>query len=258
MQHPSLPDHARHDATLIAGHAAGDLSDMERARAEALLSSCDACGQLRRDLVAIAAATRSVPAPASRTRDLRLTAEQADRLRRGSWLRGFLRPFAAASSPLRPMAAAFTSLGIVGLLVGVTMSGVPASSPATSAERDNAFAPMATAAGVGGGAAENHQAGPSERTVLQAAADASHDRATVDDKSTIRFDALSTASEPSEAAAVGGKPAVTSAGGDGASRAPANAAQPPQPTSMLIGGSLALIGVGLLLFGLRIASRRVR
>ena len=122
MQHPNPSDHARHDTTLIAGHAAGDLTEIDRVRADALLTECGACGELRRDLVAIAAATRSVPAPATLTRDLRLAPEQANRLRRGSWLRGLLHPFGAASSPIRPIATAFTSLGLVGLVVGVTLS----------------------------------------------------------------------------------------------------------------------------------------
>jgi hypothetical protein len=46
------------------------------------------------------------------------------------------------------------------------------------------------------------------------------------------------------------------AGGDGAESSPVAAA--PQPPNPLIAGSLALLGIGLLLFGLRIASRRVR
>jgi hypothetical protein len=137
MEHPNSGDHARHDALLVAGHAAGDLTGIDRARADAVIAGCEDCAELRRDLVALAAATRSAPAPATRIRDLRLSDEQADRLRRGSWLRTFLRPFASATSPIRPMAAAFTSLGIVGLLVGVTLTGGPAAPLFTATSGDS-------------------------------------------------------------------------------------------------------------------------
>ena len=52
MQHPNVSEHARHDVTLIAGHAAGDLADTGRSRAGALLAACEECSELRRDLVA--------------------------------------------------------------------------------------------------------------------------------------------------------------------------------------------------------------
>src|SRR5919112_892097 len=75
-------DHGLHDALLIASHAAGDLTDSDRTRADALIAACAACAELRRDLVAIAATTRSAPAPTTLPRDFRLTADQAQRLRR--------------------------------------------------------------------------------------------------------------------------------------------------------------------------------
>src|SRR5262245_45751741 len=130
--HPSAQsDHARHDLDLIARHAAGDLADSDLAAADRLLSTCTSCADLRRDLVAIAAAIRALPASTS-TRDFRLDESQAAALRRGSWLRALLRPFAATRSGLRPMAAAFASLGVAGLLfVTVLQSlGSPASAPA--------------------------------------------------------------------------------------------------------------------------------
>ena len=60
----------------------------------------------------------------ARRRDFQLAPEQAERLRRGSWLRAALRPFGAARSPVRPMAAAFTSLGIAGLVFAAALSGM--------------------------------------------------------------------------------------------------------------------------------------
>src|SRR5512143_2621071 len=120
MNQPNL-DHARHDRTLIAGHAAGDLVEADRSRAEALLASCAGCSDLHRDLLAIASATRSLPAPKAPARDFRLTPAQAERLRRRSWLRAALRPFGTPRSVVRPMAAAFTSLGVAGLLVATAL-----------------------------------------------------------------------------------------------------------------------------------------
>ena len=274
MQHPNPPDHARHDATLIAGHAAGDLTDIDRARADALLTECGACGDLRRDLVAIAAATRSVPAPAMLARDLRLAPEQADRLRRGIWLRTLLRPLGAAGSPIRPMATAFTSLGLVGLVVGVTLSsGAQMGGTATSGDgldRENVAvqgataAPAAPAATSGDAAAQEggyevRIVRASDGTLYQVwvASDGTSYLTTTPPRAVAHGMRSSkpTGEEPAStqvafgAANQGGTP--TSAAEDTARLM----AQPPNP---LIAGSLALLGIGLLLFGLRVASTRVR
>jgi hypothetical protein len=265
MPYPNSPDHAFHDAPLIAGHAAGDLDDADRVRADALIAACADCSDLRRDLVAIAAATRSVPAPAALRRDLRLSADQAERLRRGSWLRGFLRPFAAAGSPIRPMAAAFTSLGIVGLLVGVTLTGGPGTalfSTQSGSERSNGV-PAAPAgdgqAGGNGYEANGTQpfapaaADASERAVEVEMATRAAGRDDEDDKASIVPGPTYVAANSTKAAAGG---ANGESGADDLTMTPASVA--PQPPSPLIAGSLALLGIGLLLFGLRIASRRVR
>ena len=116
MHHSTPGAHDQHDLELIAGHAAGDLSDTERTRADELLRSCASCADLRRDLVAIAAATHTLPAQTA-TRDYRLTDAQAASLRPGGWIKSLLRPFAAPRSTVRPFAMAFTSLGLAGLLV---------------------------------------------------------------------------------------------------------------------------------------------
>jgi hypothetical protein len=278
MQHPNLSDHARHDTTLIAGHAAGDLTDIDRARADALLADCGSCVELRRDLVAIAAATRSVPAPATLTRDLRLAPEQADRLRRGSWLRTLLRPFGAAGSPVRPMATAFTSLGLVGLVVGVTLSsGVGLSGAGTSGDsldREGALAPAATSARAAPAAttydaAVEGYAVPivraSDGTLYQAvrASDGTYYLATTIPRTALdgMRSAKPTGEEPAPTegalgAYQGGRPLGVGPSGDNDGSTDRLAAEsPPNP---LIAGSLALLGIGLLLFGLRLASTRVR
>jgi hypothetical protein len=274
MQHPNLSDHARHDATLIAGHVAGDLTDIDRARADALLTACGACGELRRDLVAIAAATRSVPAPATLSRDLRLTPEQAERLRRGSWLRTLLRPFGTAGSPIRPIATAFTSLGVVGLVVGITLSsGVrQAAIPAAGADQERqdaaqglpTTAPAAPGATLFDAAAEGAYGGQIVKASdgklyqVQMASDGTYYLATTAPRAVSggRGTAKPSGDEPAATdvafgiANNGGAP--TGDTDDGSARL---VSQPPNP---LIVGSLALLGVGLLLFGLRLASTRVR
>ena len=111
--------HATHERGLIAARAAGDLIGPELADADALLERCRACRALHDDLLAIAAATRALPAPARSTElDYRISADRASRLRRGAFWRRLLRPFGRQGSPtVRPLAAAFTTLGLAGLML---------------------------------------------------------------------------------------------------------------------------------------------
>jgi anti-sigma factor RsiW len=236
MQHPN---HPAHDLTLIAGHAAGDLAASERIRAEVLLDTCGECADVHRDLIAIAAATRSLPNLATAPRDFRLAPEQAARLRRTSVLLTFLAPFGAARSASRPLAAAFTSLGIAGLLVATVLPGLlgSAASPTAGNERDQgAIAPAATAAPVilpGQPAAIVASANPDEAVGVK-----NGDGATA-------------------------APEFGVAGGaqTEAPRGPTDSSidlKRDSPPNLLFIGSLALLAVGLLLFGLRFASRRLR
>ena len=277
MRLSNQTDHAQHDVMLIAGHAAGDLLDADRGLADTLLATCESCSDLRRDLVAIAAATRSMPALVA-ARDFRLTPEQAERLSRGSWLRTLLRPFAAPRSAVRPMAAAFTTLGIAGLFVatmspalfgaagpaaapvgnavpgleaegssgggfvGVPAAGGPAAAPAATAAAaatDNAYAQARTAAPLGSAVPVRVTSGDRDEKSMDAATAApgvamgSEDRASGD------------------MTAAGGGGGAEGQGDD--ARLLARAAANP-----LALGSLGLLGLGLLLFGLRFAARRVR
>jgi hypothetical protein len=246
MHHPIHADHAQHDLDLIAGHAAGDLSDTARATAERQLSSCAPCDALRRDLVAIAAATHALSAPATSPRDFRLDPEQAERLRRGSWLRQLLRPFGTSRSAVRPMAAAFTSLGIAGLFVATMLPGLggPAAAP---------------------GAMEHDDLTGAQATAVPAALPAATAGAVAPGASPIRADAGISRSAAPDAVPTSGQVAVAGedatddpgdaeAGRDGAS--PLVLSTP--PANPFIVGSIALLALGLLLFGLRIAARRLR
>jgi len=234
MQHPdsaAAPRHAQHDTLLIARLAADDLDQMDRARAEAQLDGCLECRDLRDDLVAIAAATRALPATPA-PRDFRLTAEQAARLRR-TWRDVVLAPFRPGRAGTRRLAATFTTLGIAGIFAVGALPALLGGGAAT-------LAPT-SAGGAGGPAATygapNGQFGP--------AAEASA--------------APGDASGPKDAAA--SPESVVNVDGDDTSRGGEAADDGRQaasrPLNVLLIGSLGLLAAGLVLFGLRLAGRRL-
>lgn len=143
--------HDRHDAMLVAALAAGDLAGTDRDQAIALTRSCAECWTLHEDLIALARATASAPPPiATRPRDFQLTPADAARLRPSGWRR----VLGAFSTPrprfARQAGVAFTTLGLVGLLVGnvdlsagtTSTAGAPTSGAAPTA----GAAPQASAA----------------------------------------------------------------------------------------------------------------
>ncbi|HYK95197.1 MAG TPA: hypothetical protein VE011_04920 [Candidatus Dormibacteraeota bacterium] len=254
--------HPTHDLTLVAAHAAGDLPEADRSRAEALLASCSQCADLRRDLIAIAEATHSLPAPFARGRDFQLEPAQADRLRRGSWLRRALRPFGTVGSPARPLAAALTTLGVAGLLVATALPGLAGGAATRAPQRD-------TVAGAAAASAAPAQA-PAASTGSVPAPEAGGSTSNPAD-----FNANQHASGAPAASAIAGKAGSSQSaiGGPvaigtlaGRGTFVGDASEPGQPSvvatsgspNLLLVGSLALLVIGLLLFGLRFAGRRVR
>lgn len=118
-QGPDAGSHDTHDRLLVAARAAGDVTGRDQARAELLLAGCDGCRELLGDLRAIAASTRDLP-PMQRPAalDFRLTPDHAAALARGRGWRRLLRPFGrTGNGTIRPLAAAFTTLGVAGLLL---------------------------------------------------------------------------------------------------------------------------------------------
>ena len=247
--HLSNPDHANHELALIAGHAAGDLAVSERIRADALLQSCTACADLRRDLIAIAAATRALPTAAVVPRDFRLDAAQAARLRRGSWLRTLLQPFGAAKSGVRPMAAALTSLGLAGLFVTMILPGMfgsAASAPAKERDMSRAGLPAPTSA-------------PAQPAAAGSSAGAGGVQA-AGQPSAPGYNTLTGAKSSQVPKDMPEDPAIGLPG----SHVPAvdmstdeSGVVSPSPNPIVL-GSLALLAIGLALFLLRFAARRVR
>ena len=110
------PAHEAHDPVLIASLADDSLTASQRTAAMELAATCPECAELLADLRSIMAATAALPIPA-RTRDFRLTEEDARRLRPGGWRRlvGFLAGPRLAFT--QPLAAGLTTIGLAGLLL---------------------------------------------------------------------------------------------------------------------------------------------
>jgi len=123
---PHLPDsHHDHDLALVAALAAGDAQGRDHTRATELVTSCTECALVRDDLVALASSLHSLPAP-RRTRDYRLTAEQAATLRPTGWRR-LLGAFGGTGFRFAtPVGTAMATLGIAGLLLSAVPSSLPA------------------------------------------------------------------------------------------------------------------------------------
>src|SRR5438132_7115172 len=115
IRHPQ--PHVEHDAYLIAQLAADDLDPAARREAQRLVAECPHCAELLAEMRAISVATSELPPPI-RTRDFRLTPEDAVRLRSPwrAWLGRLGQPRFAFTQPL---GAALASLGLAGLLLGV-------------------------------------------------------------------------------------------------------------------------------------------
>jgi hypothetical protein len=169
--------HEQHDQILVVSFASGDLApdDRDRATAQSLVESCTQCAALHDDIVAIARATRALP-PAVRTRDFRLTTDQAAKLRPAGWRRLVAGLSAPGSIFSRQLGLGLATLGIAGLLfsaapaiqLGMGSSGAaPAAAPANgqSAPGGGAFAPEYPA----GSALELH-AGPAGSAAASAPA----------------------------------------------------------------------------------------
>src|SRR4051794_34203102 len=129
----AFPPHDAHDPLLIATHAAGDTTGEESRQAADLVATCEACATLPADLVAIAAAARALPAPL-RSRDYRLTPEQAAKLRPTARRRLLAALGSTRFAFAAPLGATLATLGLAGLLLaaipGVSLQGATSSSAA--------------------------------------------------------------------------------------------------------------------------------
>jgi hypothetical protein len=152
MPHVTASPHADHDRLLVATYAAGDATGAELETAQALVATCADCATLHRDLRAIAGAVAALPAPV-RSRDFRLTPEQAARLRPSPWRR-LLAPFAGPRFAFAgPLGTGLATLGIAGLLVAGSLGTPLTASAPTAGGRSGPEAAGATVEGTGAAAA---------------------------------------------------------------------------------------------------------
>lgn len=139
-----MAEHVGHDPVLVAAAAdrGGRLADV--------LTACTDCVGLLRDLRALALATPGAAIP-RRPRDLRLTIDDARRLRSRSWRR-FVAGIAAGSAAMtRPVAMTFMTLGLVGLLLGSVPAALPLDGAASQAGASvDATQPLRTTEASGG------------------------------------------------------------------------------------------------------------
>jgi len=219
------PGHADHDGLLISAFVAGDLDERERARAEGLLAACSDCRRLAADLRSISAVLPFAAAP-RRTRDFRLTEGQM------SGRTDVRSAFDRLRARLRPAGAALTTIGIAGLLLaGVSgLTGNAASSPTILSNVGNPVGQPAfgndygkDAAGAGGGVAS-----PAESA------------ASVPGSPGAFVPETGSTPGPVASAAAGGETR------DAAGPTPSGAPAPPGPSPLLV-GSIALLGIGLVL-----------
>lgn len=236
---PNLtPEHDQHDRLLIARYAAGDAYPSERDEAARLVDHCDACAALTDDIKLISAGTASLP-QINRSRDFRISAEQADHLK-GSWFDRLMRGFAAPGwSVVRPVAAASLAIGIVLVVVGALPLSFGAGSASDGAathdygiqSTSNAAASLrvvvlpATAAGLpadaAGGASSQPPGGITAPELnAQSAAPAG---------SVGAVDSATSAPVPAASAAASVAPATTTTGGKRTPAPPKSATQAPAP-----------------------------
>lgn len=259
--------HARHDPLLVARFVADDVDGTERAEPVAWLASCPTCADLAADLRAVSAGLRAMPGP-RRTRDFRLTADDAARLRRRGW-RGFLDALATGRLTwAQPLGATLAALGIVGLMVGTFSLGGPGT-PATTMDQSRpgvapayqggGAGPVASAAPAtpgsnqgGTGAVFGPSAAPSTESNLQPSgpppsgagsksASASATPAPAFNAASLPPGSTPAAASPATGAGTGG------AGGSGSGNL---------PRDLLLAASFALVVAGVGLLALRFVGRR--
>jgi hypothetical protein len=124
-------EHANHDLFLLASAADRDVDPITRSAADLQIAGCPDCARIHADLLAISAGIRDLPTALPVPRDFRLSEDKALRLRRASGWRRLLQPFGPAGIPsLRPLATAFTTLGLAGLIFSAVVPGALGGGPA--------------------------------------------------------------------------------------------------------------------------------
>jgi hypothetical protein len=254
---PIPATHVDHDPLAVAAFAAGDAEGAGLDAAMAQVAACAECAALHHDLRAIATALPALPA-AVRTRDFRLTPEQAASLRPSGWRR-LLAPLAGPRFAFAgPLGTGLATLGIAGFLVAGAV-GMPLAGSA-AAPQD-----ATTGGTVSNGAQEvTPAASPAPEEKALEAASMAPMMAPVDPEQ-VR---VSGSFEPAPAPPADEAPATEAPAGFNASQAgpgesAAAGATAPAPTANAgTGPALPLLSglvlaVGIVLVGLRVAGRRL-
>jgi anti-sigma factor RsiW len=233
--------HTDHDPLLIAALAAGDLGGREQAAASRLITDCGACADLHADLVAVAHATRELPAPL-RPRDFTLSPEDAARARRTGWRRVAAILAGPRFGLARPVGTAFATLGLAGILLaslpGTQLAGA-AADPVASAgplSHERSLASDAANSAVDGAAIERDAgAGTAFPQPIQQAPEVPRG----DDGTGTPGGDL--AAEPGIGSGAGAQDDVVK--------------RPTDATLAILSGTFLIVGLGL--FGLRWTARRI-
>src|SRR5687767_5319191 len=129
-------DHRRHDRLLVARFATGDAEFGQEREAKDLMRRCSECAALATDISLISKSMAKLPA-ARRTRDFRLTPDQAERMRGSAFERFFRALTGSGWTVVRPVAAVALSIGMVMSVVGVLpilgFAAGPAAAPVSDA-----------------------------------------------------------------------------------------------------------------------------
>ena len=235
--------HDRHDPLLIAAHATQDLPPAETDRVERWLRDCQACAGLHADLAAISGALGTLPKTATAPRDFRLSPDQAVRLRGGPWWRRLGRAIVAPRGVGRPLATAFTTLGLVGLLIGNLPGGFlfaaggasPEYAPVGASVTDGAPVPVAAPS-------------PGDTSSAYSPDDAEGRANTLSGSGaspSVMKDDLETTGRPTTESPAPSRDADLFAGG------PTSGDEATTPTSPLIALAMAFLAFGLGLFAIR-------
>ena len=257
---PLAAAHERHDLLLVAAYASDDLDGAARTVAEELVAGCSGCTDLATDLRALERATHELP-PVRRPRDFFVTAADAERLRpRG--LRRLLAALAAPTLPIRPLATGLTTLGVAGLL----LASLPGILPLGGAASGPVLAPIGDSTSPLGSTGAPPPAAPSEEPGPAAEGEQGRDTSGDSDNFTSGSGSGGTPSGGPDTA-VGEAPGQGGATDDGGVRTDSDndgaggfelfsLADDGAPSALVVvSGSLLIVGLGL--FALRWAGRRL-
>jgi hypothetical protein len=167
-------DHAGHDRQLVVAYACGDLPGEDVADARSLVARCRRCAALVDEIALISTATRRDLVAPPRSRDFRLTSDDAERLR-GNAISRLLRHLGSPRlQVLQPLAGAAMAIGLVLMLTTSVLpsfftaagaapvggAALPAAAEEDAAARDAAGGEGATSGDGASGGAEVAPAGP--------------------------------------------------------------------------------------------------